>query len=930
MRIPSATYRLQFCSDFQFTDAGKIVGYLSELGISDIYASPVFKAHKGSTHGYDVIDFNQINPELGGADNFEKLITEAKQHGLGWLQDIVPNHMAYDSANQLLMDVLEHGRGSPFFDYFDVEWDHPYESIRGRILAPFLGEFYGTCLEHGEITLSYDKNGLAANYYDWKLPLKMESYLKVLTNNLNELKTTLKPNHTDYIKFLGVLYILKNLPTVGEQHKERHEQAQFVRVELWGLYSSNQEIKRFIDENIRIFNGEKGRPESFDLLDDLLSEQLFRLSFWKVATEEVNYRRFFTINNLICLRMQDENVFNYTHSLIMKLIREGKITGLRVDHIDGLYDPTSYLKKLSERTGEIYLVVEKILDMDEDLPPFWPVQGTSGYDFLDYLNEIFCDRKSERKMNKIYSRFLGHRMPYKDLASIKKKLLIDKHMTGDVDRLARLMKKIAGRDRHGSDLTLYSLKKALEEFLVLFPIYRTYISAELFSQADRAYISETVKKAMEQRPDLLYELKFIEKFFLPEFREYLSEAEQRDWIDFVMRFQQLTGPLMAKGFEDTTLYIYNRLISLNDVGGRPDLFGITVADFHKFNQKREGTWPHAMNASSTHDTKRGEDARARINILSEIPDQWEENLKIWSKANQRKKRLAQGKAVPDRNDEYLFYQALTGSFPFEEDQYDSFIERLKEYMIKAVKEAKVHTTWIKPDTVYEEKLISFIDKVMVRTEQNRFLKEFLPFQKRVAYYGLFNSLSQTLLKITSPGVPDFYRGTELWDFSFVDPDNRRPVDFEQRKSFLAEIREREKRDVFDLIRELLSTMEDGRIKLFITYRALQARARHLELFQEGDYIPLKVGGKYREHIIAFLRERENLSSITVVPRFLTSLTPEDELPLGEKIWEDTHLFMTGEMRLWKDIFTDRTIQGEESMPVGLLFQDLPVAMLFSL
>ena len=929
MRIPIATYRLQFNPSFTFKDAQGVVPYLSEFGISDIYASPIFKARQGSTHGYDVVDFNQINPEIGGEEGFEELTREVKRRGLGWVQDFIPNHMAYDSENQMMIDVLENGKLSAFFNYFDIEWEHPYEYIRGKILAPFLGEFYGTCLENGEIKLRYDRDGFAVLYYDRKLPLKIESYATVLTYNLGELKKRLKRNHPDFIKYLGVLYVLKNLPSSTEELKERYDQIHFVKIELWGLYRKNKKIKRFIDGNIKTFNGEPGRPESFNLLHNLLSEQLFRLSFWKVATEEVNYRRFFTINDLISVRTEDKAVFLTTHALIMRLIKDEKIGGLRIDHIDGLYDPSAYLAGVREKAGDMYLIVEKILDLDEDLPDSWPVQGTTGYDFLNYVNQIFCDSKHEKAMDRIYARFIGYKMNCKELVQSKKALIIDKHMTGDIDRLARLMKSISGRDRHGSDLTLYGLKKALVEFLILFPVYRTYVSADAFSERDRSYITETLQMAKELRPGLSYELNFIEKFLLFEFGEYLTEEEKVEWVDFAMRFQQLSGPLMAKGFEDTTLYIYNRLLALNEVGSAPSVFGIPEGVFHAFNKKRGTLWPYSMNTTATHDTKRGEDMRARLNVLSEMPDEWEQHLKKWSRLNVRKKKTTTGKIAPDKNDEYLLYQTLIGTFPFDRKEYTCFVERIKEYMIKAVREAKIHTAWLKPDTAYEELLIRFIDKILMETEQNRFLYEFIPFQRKVAHYGIFNALSQTLLKITSPGIPDFYQGTELWDLSLVDPDNRRSVDFSKRETFLREIQDRAQDNMAALLQDLLWDRESGKIKLFLIHRALRARKQRHQLFEKGDYIPLTVEGPHKDHVIAFLRRKGYFAALTVVPRFLASLIGEDEIPLGAKVWGNTHIVLSGESERWRNIFTEHRIESKENVPVADILKNFPVALFFN-
>ncbi len=945
MTIPLSTYRLQFNPAFGFKEAKEIVGYLHELGISDVYISPIFKARKGSLHCYDVVDPNRLNPEMGSEEDFEELIGAVKTRDMGWLQDVVPNHMAFDGENKMLMDVLENGRSSEYFDFFDVEWAHPYESMRGRVLAPFLGQLYGQSLEEEKIRLQYGRDGFSIHYYDLKLPLKVESYVNIITHRLNTLKKKLDVEHPDSIKFLGILYSLKNLPSSREEIAERYNQIQFIKRMLWELYVKNPDVGRFIDENIEIFNGRKGDTESFNLLDGLLSEQLFRLSFWKVATEEINYRRFFNINGLISLRTEDENVLNQTHALIMSLLKDGKISGLRIDHIDGLYDPTGYLRRLRQRAGEAYIVVEKILGVGEELPSVWPVQGTTGYDFMNCVNGIFCRRKNRRAFNKIYSEFTGFKTAYDNLVCEKKRLIIGKEMAGDVDNLAHLMKKASSRYRHGSDMTLYGLKRALVDVLALFPVYRTYISNEVFSKADQLYIKEAVAKAKQRNPGLLYELNFIEKFLLLEFEEYLTGEEKQEWVNFVMKFQQLTGPLMAKGFEDTILYVYNRLLSLNEVGGSPDRFGIPVREFHGFNNKKANSWPYSMNTTSTHDTKRGEDVRARINVLSEIPKEWGANIKKWTKINKRKKRLSGGMYVPDRNDEYFLYQTLIGAYPFNGAEYPGFVERIKKYLIKAVREAKIHTAWLKPDTEYEEAFLSFVEEILTPSEENEFLREFLPFQKKVANYGIFNSLSQTLIKITSPGLPDFYQGTELWDFNLVDPDNRRPVDFEKRKDFLREIKEREDSDLLGLINEIFSTKEDGRIKLFLIRRALEARREKLDVFQKGSYVPLEVGGSFKDHVIAYARKlhaTESLSPrtrakadnnswvIAVAPRFLTNLVREDEYPVGRQVWQDTHIILPEHApAAWKDAITAQLISSGKILFTRDVLRHFPVALLMS-
>jgi (1->4)-alpha-D-glucan 1-alpha-D-glucosylmutase len=929
MRIPIATYRLQFNPDFNFKKARDILPYLIELGITDIYASPVFKARKGSPHGYDVVNMNQLNPDLGSTKDFDRLIADVKKADMGWIQDIVPNHMAFDGENQMLMDVLENGKNSEYYDFFDIQWDHFYESLSDRVLAPFLGRHYSESLEAKEIKLKYNHNGFFINYYSLNLPLKIESYVRVITHRLPVLRKKLGDDHPDLIKFLGFLYSLKTLSTSQEERLGRYSQIQFIKRMFWELYTSSSEVQAFINENLKTFNGENESGEGLNLLDALLSEQLFRLSFWKVATEELNYRRFFNINGLISLRMENEKAFNGTHALVLKLLKGRKISGLRIDHIDGLYDPSGYLKTLRDRTEDVYIVVEKILELNEDLPSLWAAQGTTGYDFLNYVSGIFVNEENGRIFNKLYYSFTGFKTSFEALLYEKKKLVIEKDMAGDVDNLAHLLKRISSKNRYGNDMTLYGLREAIVEILAHFPVYRTYVRQDYYSEADRRYITEAVGKARDLNPALLYELSFIELFLLLE-SEDLSDEERNEWIHFVMRFQQLTGPLMAKGFEDTTLYVYNRLLSLNDVGGSPDKFGLSLTEFHEFNTRRSRRQPYSMNATSTHDTKRGEDIRARLNVLSEIPGLWESNLKKWSRLNRRKKKSMKGVVIPDKNDEYFLYQTLIGALPFRMDEMDSFRVRLREYIIKAVREAKVHTAWLKPDTDYEENYIKFIDKILTPSDQNHFFNDFLLFQKTVSHYGIFNSLSQTLIKITSPGIPDFYQGTEFWDLNFVDPDNRRPVDFELRMWLLKEIKARGKAGMKSLIQNLFSTREDGRIKLFLIYRALEVRNRYRNLYEKGTYIPLQTDGKYKDHIVAFAWDYKPVYSVTIAPRFLTAIVDEQTDPFGKDVWLDTRVMLPEDSPdSWTEMLTGTRITSSKFFLVGDVFHQFPGALLIN-
>ncbi|MBD2343974.1 malto-oligosyltrehalose synthase [Anabaena subtropica] len=921
MRIPKATYRIQFNPQFGFEDARAIASYLADLGVSDLYASPIFKARSGSTHGYDVVDATQLNPQLGTTAEFEGLVSELQSLSLGWLQDIVPNHMAYSNENLYLMDVLEHGPDSSYTDYFDVCWNSPFGNSQERILAPLLGDFYGVSLENGDIQLQYEQHGITVNYYGLKLPLRLESYTKLLTHNLGKLTRTLGRNHPDFIKLLGILYILKSVPS-EVAGKQRQDQIAFIKGLIWELYTTNDEIHQFIEENIQVFNGEVGNSESFNLLDELLNDQFYRLAFWKVGAEEMNYRRFFTVNELISVKVEELRVFNNTHSLIHKLVEQGIFTGLRIDHIDGLYQPTQYLERLREKMGDVYITVEKILEITEDLPENWEIQGTSGYDFLNYVNGVFCQSDNHESFDQIYHQFIGKPVDYPSLVNEKKHLILEKNLAGDVDNLASLLKNISSKYRYGNDFTLNGLKRAIAAVLTLFPIYRTYITPDGIGDSDKACIQKVINTAKKQVPLLQHEMNFIEKVMLLEFDDALTQTEREQWIYFVLRMQQYSGPLMAKGVEDTTLYVYNRLLSLNEVGGNPSHFGISVDQFHHFNQQHQANWPYTMNATATHDTKRGEDMRARLNVLSEIPQEWEEQVNNWSQLNQTHRSNHQ----PDRNDEYFLYQTLVGAFPFAEHEQAPFVQRVQEYMIKAIREAKVHTAWLRPDNEYEEACTSFIEKILDPNLSKQFLESFRPFQEKIADYGIYNSLSQTLLKIAAPGVPDFYQGTELWDLSLVDPDNRRPVDFEQRRTYLNDIQAQIKTDILGLIPQLLTHKTDGRIKLFLTHQALKARTQYLSLFQDGEYSPLQVHGTHAKHIIAFARQHNNQTVIAIAPRFLTTLIPPGQPALGE-IWQDTHLKLPA--KTWYNPLTNQTIQTQNNIPIAQILTHFPVALLIA-
>ncbi len=927
MNVPSATYRLQFSSSFNFRMARDILPYLEELGISHVYASPIFKASRGSDHGYNVVDHNSLNPELVSEIDFDSLIDSVRNRGMFWIQDIVPNHMAFDSENGMLMDVLEKGQRSEFFSFFDIDWEHAYENIKGRVLAPLLGRFYGESLEDSEISLCFGPQGFSIKYYDLSLPLAIDSYSFVLSHRVGTLRKTLGKDHPDFIKILGVLYVLKTVVT-EEELSEVYDQVRFVKKMLWDIYRDNQRFREFLDENIRIFNGDKIIGDSFGLLDELLSMQVFRLSYWKIATKEINYRRFFNINSLISLKVQDRNVFDYIHDLIFRYIRSGKISGLRIDHVDGLNDPAGYIRLLRNNFPELYLIIEKILVPGEELPVSWPVQGTTGYDFLNHVNGVFVDRMNGRAISKIYSKFSGFRSNFNEMARNKKRLIILELMAGDINNLAQELKSISSRDRHASDVTLYGLRRALTEVLVSFPVYRSYISWTEFTESDRKYLETAINQAEQYEPALASELHFIRKFLLLQFPPYIDEAGKTEWTKFAMRFQQYTSPVMAKGLEDTVLYIFNRLISLNDVGGQPEIFGHSIKEFHHLNKKRFLLTPLSLNATTTHDTKRDEDVRARINVLSEIPQEWETTVKRWARLNRLRKKRIGRIYFPDNNDEYFLYQTLVGAWPLDSSEHPQFMDRIKEYAIKAVREAKVHTAWVKPDIVYEEAYISFIESIMEPTEDNHFYWDIQDFASRISRFGMLNSLSQTLLKITSPGIPDFYQGTELWSLNLVDPDNRRPVDFSKRKKLLDEIRSKAASNIGELLDELCSQIDNSKIKLFLIWTGMQTRKAMSNLFEEGEYIPLRTSGAFARHILAFARMDKKNCSITVAPRLFRKVAPDGSMPLGKSAWKDTSILLPRRIKgSFGNVMTGEDIEFERHINVADVLETFPVALL---
>lgn len=921
MTLPVSTYRIQFNKDLTFQKAEKILRYLRDLGVSHIYASPIFKAKKGSMHGYDVVDPNEINPELGGEEDFDKLIEQVRNLNMGWIQDIVPNHMAFDGENKLLMDVFEKGEASPFYDYFDINWSHPYSNLRGKALTPFLGDLYENCLKKGEIVVGIDKEGFHIKYYDLRLPVLLSSYPGILSG-----RPGFSRSETD--EQLKIPENMGRITGIFTDLQIKDDKAVKAAIaDLWRVYSDDMAFRGAIDATIDELNS--GGAASLEELHRLISEQMYRLSFWKVGNDELNYRRFFTVNALICLRLEESYVFDFVHQKILDLVNAGKLDGLRLDHIDGLYSPAVYMRRLREKTGDIYIVAEKILSDNEVMPSSWPIQGTTGYDILNYINGLFVDNLAKRSMDRTYTSFSGMYLDFESLVVEKKKLFMGKHMAGDIDNLALLLKEVFSGNIYGSDLTMYGLRRALVEVMAHFPVYRTYSSELGISEADRFFIKQGFDRARKTGQDLLHELDAIEKILLADISLAMDDESKELCRQFTRRFQQFTGALMAKGAEDTAAYIYNRMVSLNEVGGFPESFGISVKKFHEFVEKRAHEWPCSMNTTATHDTKRGEDTRVRINALSELPEEWKNSLRSWHRANKKHKTKLDNEPAPGKNDEYLIYETLIGAFPFMPEDIEVFKERMKEFIVKAVREAKVHTAWLKPDDKYEKACVDFIDGILDGSAGNTFLSDFIVFQKKLARYGISNSLSQVLLKMTLPGVPDIYQGGELWDLNLVDPDNRRPVDFDKRQKYLTGIIEN-KGAPEDLIKQLSACPEDGRIKMFTIHRLLTARNERRRLFEEGEYIPLEARGRFADNIIAFARRKDSDVCISVATRFLSRLSKDGDIPPTGEAWRDTCISLPGDMPCrWKNIFTAKTISGESSILVSDILSEFPVGALFS-
>ena len=958
-------------SEFTFADAQKILPYLRQLGISDLYSSPVFEARAGSRHGYDVTRHDRLNPELGGEAGFNQLSAALQEAGMGLLLDIVPNHMGVDNNSAWWQDVLENGRSSEYANFFDIDWEPLEADMRGKLLLPILGNHYGEELEQKKIQVAFENGNALIRYYDHTFPIATRT-IPILFPPEDDEKDGVPSTFRDLLKELA--HIPPHDTTDTNLAAQRREQLAELRPRLREALLSS-ELQPLLQMAADRANGIAGNARSFDLLHSLLEAQPYRLAYWRVSSEEINYRRFFDINDLVGLRMEDPQAFAQTHSLVRRLLAKQQVTGLRIDHCDGMFNPRQYLIRLqllyvaSQCKGEIpvpplarngieleirdplrrydwarsegplYTVVEKILEPREALPREWPVRGTSGYDFLHLANQVFIQVQNEERFTALYAKVLGRTIDPGELIYRSKLQIMRTSLSSEVYVLTNLLHQLAKTDRRARDFTENILESVIRETIACFPVYRTYIDDRgQYTDRDIAFIAQAIWRAKYYNPEIDGSaFDFLQNTLLLGDR---SDEKYQARLYFALKFQQLTGPVMAKGVEDTAFYVYSRFLSSNEVGSSLKAFGISADFFHASNQDRLQKSPDSMLATSTHDTKRSEDVRNRLNVLSEIPTQWSSIVRRWIRINARHKQtLSDGRVVPDPNEEYLIYQTIVGAWPWQmetpEDRHQ-FLERIQQYCAKAFSEAKVNLSWTNPNPAYLEAVNNFLSLILLpdgKTRETRFVEILKAFLPTVQFFGAINSLSQLVLKIASPGVPDFYQGTDLWNLSLVDPDNRRPVDYAQREAMLKTLRQLAEREGAQAVcEEVLRTLPDGRIKLWTMHRSLVTRNQMHPLFRHGEYIPLNIELERHQDALAFLRQdrKTKESVLVVVPRFACSLAQaRPHLPQGD-IWGKAMLSLPDQTPShFTNVFTGEELQMDEAGRFKLrdILARYPVAML---
>lgn len=923
--IPRATYRVQLHAGFTFEQLAEIVPYLDDLGVSDVYASPIFRANPGSTHGYDVCDFSEINAELGGMDGLMKVSGLLREHDMGLLVDFVPNHMGIGVPfNWRWMDVLEHGHLSRFASFFDIEWNPRQASLQDRILIPMLHNFYGRVLEAGEIQLRYEKASLWVCYRALRFPLRPESYGTIL----QRLAWFKNPGTPLSQKLEQMAEQFRALPTPSatestEEAEQRNRQSNNLRHELAQLLETDN-LAADLDQVLAALNGKPGDAASFDNLHQILEEQNYRLAFWKSGTHEINYRRFFAIDTLVGLHMEAREVFDDCHRQLQHLIAKGVVTGVRIDHIDGLWDPEQYLERLSSldrnEEGSIYLLAEKILNEGELLPADWALHGTTGYDFAGDLIDLLIDSRSEAAFTGLYREFAEMTLDPHEQAYQLKLFTMEELFSNVIDSLVLDLETQIKSDRRWRDWTANDLRLALSRIIACLSVYRTYRRVDQKPGAtDVSVVGNAVAAALRRnRASDPIPFMFILDLWTGRYPDSRAVPELKAWAEkWICKLQQFTGAIMAKSVEDTLFYRYVRLLGANEVGHNPATFGRPISAFHERNKLRLQHHPATMLSTSTHDTKMSEDVRARLLALSELPDRWETALKRWSECNQAFKTGIDDMLAPDANEEYLLYQALLGAWPLEEETVDdNFRDRIKNYIHKALSESKANTNWINPNKAWLKACDNFIDAILDRERAPAFWKDFLSFAEDLSWRGMKLSLAQTALKLTSPGVPDFYQGNEIWDFSLVDPDNRRPVDYALRRELLQSLGE-------PSIPNLVKSWKDGRIKMHIIRSILHYRRENPDLFSQGSYAPVEITGPNADHFISFLR-RQREDHLLVVAQIRLGKEGRDH---WAAIGEGAFLPGAGTPTTWCDLLSPRKItQESKQLPLNLLLDGLPVGI----
>lgn len=958
LAVPLATYRLQFNARFTLQQGLEVLPYLAALGISHIYASPLLKARPGSEHGYDITDHNNLNPEIGSWDDFVQFTDALRAHGMGLVLDIVPNHMGIGKAdNSWWLDVLEWGQGSGFAEFFDIDWMPGKTELFGKLLLPLLGEHYGVVLERGELVLRFapEDGTLSVWYFEHRLPLRPRSYAVVIRRQLAREGngTQLDPTLRD--RFAQLADDFDRVRRVGRQRRDvARGIAAGLKAELAQHCRDEAAAARFMEEAAASFAGRPGDSESFRPLHGLLERQHYRLAFWRVAADEVNYRRFFNINELAGIRMENRRLFEIAHGLIGRMIAEGRLDGLRLDHVDGMFDPEAYFRRLQalararrpaleEATQRFYIVAEKILARHEALRPSWPIAGTTGYEVAVLINGLFVDPAGEVECGEAYRAFAGETSSFEELALAAKDLVIENLLSSELGSLANEIDRILERHWGTRDFTRQRLRDALKAIVRHFPVYRTYVTGRTVTADDRRDIDWAVKRARREwrGPDAqIFDL--LHAALTGDLGSQSSAFGRAELARFAMRFQQYTGPVMAKSVEDTAFYRYRRLLSLSEVGGDPGQFGTSPAAFHHANRLRARQWPHAMLATSTHDTKRGEDARTRIDVLSELPAAWHERTDRWTMLNRLLRQDLDGAAAPMPGDEYLFYQALLGAWPaafagasLEADTLAVLTARIERYFVKAMREAKLVSSWENPNEAYEAACTAFVRGALDATRTTPFLPDFAAFAEGIAFFGMLNSLSQLVLRMTIPGMPDTYQGTELWDLSLVDPDNRGEVDFAARQNLLHDLARQDRltpSERLDEMRRDLAHWADGRIKFRLLHRLARARQDFPDLYRHGSYEPMATEGTQANHIVAFQRRHRNERAIVVAGRLFVSLLGA-EARSYRSAWSDAQIVLPADLHgRWREVLSGRTwtLRGPEAaaiLPVGDLLADLPVAVL---